>query len=115
MIAGLDVEVVIPGHGEPFTDVGAALDRAFQRTAAFEADHARVARHALKALLTFALLDQRRMPLGEVVVFVERIPVFREFNAIYFRRDPRDLAQMLVSELERAGAVRIEEGVLLPR
>src|SRR2546428_6528721 len=33
MIAGLDARVVIPGHGEPFADVGAALERAFARTA----------------------------------------------------------------------------------
>ena len=31
MIAALDVRVVIPGHGEPFTDVAAALDRAAPR------------------------------------------------------------------------------------
>ncbi|HEV2686137.1 MAG TPA: MBL fold metallo-hydrolase, partial [Actinomycetota bacterium] len=48
MIAGLDVRCVIPGHGEPFTDVDAALDSAFRRTGAFEADTSRLARHALK-------------------------------------------------------------------
>jgi glyoxylase-like metal-dependent hydrolase (beta-lactamase superfamily II) len=115
MIAALDVDTVIPGHGEPFGDVDAALERAFQRTAAFEADSVRVARHALKALLAFNLLDRQRMPIDEVIAFVARIPVFREFNALYFQRAPRDLAQMLVSELERAGAAHIEEGVLLPR
>jgi glyoxylase-like metal-dependent hydrolase (beta-lactamase superfamily II) len=50
MLARLDVRVVVPGHGDPFTDVGAALDRAFKRTAAFETDSVRVARHVLKAL-----------------------------------------------------------------
>ncbi len=115
MIAELRVAIVIPGHGEPFGEVDAALERAFQRTTAFEADSVRIARHALKALLAFNLLDRQRMPLDEVVAFVERIPVFSEFNAIYFRREPKDLAQMLVGELERAGAVRVEQGVLLPR
>ncbi|HEY1458767.1 MAG TPA: MBL fold metallo-hydrolase [Casimicrobiaceae bacterium] len=115
MIAALEVDTVIPGHGEPFGDVNAALERAFQRTAAFEADSVRIARHALKALLAFNLLDRQRMMLDEVVAFVGRIPVFREFNAIYFRRQPKELAQMLVSELEHAGAVRVEQDVLLPR
>ncbi|HTY98461.1 MAG TPA: MBL fold metallo-hydrolase, partial [Rhodocyclaceae bacterium] len=36
--ARLDVETVIPGHGAPFTDVAAALERAFRRLAAFEED-----------------------------------------------------------------------------
>ncbi|MEP6943760.1 MAG: MBL fold metallo-hydrolase [Betaproteobacteria bacterium] len=115
MIAALDVDTVIPGHGEPFSDVDAALERAFQRTASFEADSVRVARHALKALLAFNLLDRQRMALDEVIEFVGRVPVFQEFNALYFQRDPSDLAQMLVRELERAGAARVEAGALLPR
>jgi hypothetical protein len=41
--------------------------------------------------------------------------VFRDFNALYFRRDPPALAQMLVSELGRAGAARVDGGMLLPR
>ena len=52
-LAGLDIRIVIPGHGEPFTDVDAALDRAMQRVAAFEADPLRMARHALKVVLVF--------------------------------------------------------------
>ena len=115
MIAALEVDTVIPGHGEPFDEVDAALERAFQRTAAFEADSVRVARHALKALLAFNLLDRQRMALDEVIAFVERVPVFREFNALYFQRTPADLAQMLVRELERAGAARVDAGMLVPR
>ena len=115
MIAALEIDTVIPGHGEPFGEIDAALERAFQRTTAFEADSVRVARHALKALLAFKLLELQRIPLDEVIQFVMRTPVFREFNALYFRRDPPALAQMLVSELERAGAARVDGGMLLPR
>src|SRR4029453_16936850 len=68
-IAALDVDIVIPGHGEPFTDVKDALNRAFSRTAAFEADDVRTARHAVKALLSFTLLDRRRLPLAELPQF----------------------------------------------
>jgi glyoxylase-like metal-dependent hydrolase (beta-lactamase superfamily II) len=41
MIASLDVRAVIPGHGEPFADVGPALERAYARLEAFEADDER--------------------------------------------------------------------------
>src|SRR6478672_10056797 len=63
MIAALDVRCVIPGHGEPFTDVRGALERAFARTSAFEADPLRTVRHVLRALLAFSLLDRERMLL----------------------------------------------------
>jgi glyoxylase-like metal-dependent hydrolase (beta-lactamase superfamily II) len=113
MIAGLDVRVVIPGHGEPFAGVAAALDRARRRLAAFEADSLRMARYALKSNFAFALLDRRRMALAEVPAWVGRVGLFRDFNARFFRMEPVDLAAMLVGELEKAGAVRIEDGFVV--
>lgn len=113
MIAGLDVRVVIPGHGPPFPGVAAAIDRARQRVAAFEADSLRTARHALKTNFAFALLDRRRMPLAEVPGWVDRTGLYRDFNARFFRLAPVDLAAMLVGELEKAGAVRCEDGFVV--
>jgi glyoxylase-like metal-dependent hydrolase (beta-lactamase superfamily II) len=114
MIAALDVRVVIPGHGEVFTDVGAALDRAYRRTAAFEADETRVARYALKALLAFTLLHRRRMPLAELPAYVERVGVYRDINAAVLHLPSAALATLLVDELARAGAVCVKDGTLLP-
>jgi glyoxylase-like metal-dependent hydrolase (beta-lactamase superfamily II) len=114
MIAGLDVRVVIPGHGEPFTDPAAALDRAYRRTEAFEADEVRVARHALKGLLAFTLLHRRRMARADLPEYVERVGVYRDINRAVLRLAPADLAAMLVTELQKAGAVRIADGCLVP-
>ena len=114
MIATLDVRCVVPGHGEPFTDVDAALERAFARTTAFEVDPMRTVRHVLKALLVFSLLDRERMPLASLPLYVERVGVYREFNARFLRLDPATLAEKLVTELEVAGAVRRAGGWLLP-
>jgi len=114
MIATLDARCVVPGHGEPFTDVDAALERAFARTAAFEVDPMRTVRHVLKALLVFSLLDRERMPLASLPLYVERVGVYREFNARFLRLDPATLAEKLVTELEVAGAVRRAGGWLLP-
>jgi len=113
-IARLDVRCVIPGHGAPFADVDLALDRAFRRTAAFAADPLRMARHALKVLLMFALLDHERMPLASLPAYVERVGVYADFNARFFRLPPASLAEQLVADLERAGAVRRENGILMP-
>ena len=114
MLAGLGARCVIPGHGEPFTDVDAALERAFRRTASFEAAPLRMARHALKVLLVFTLLDRERMPLATLGDHVERVDVFREFNALYFRLSPAALAEQLVTELLRAGAVRRDGDAIVP-
>jgi len=114
MLATLDVRIVIPGHGEPFGDIGAALDRAMRRVEAFEADHLRIARHALKVVFTFCLLDRQQMPRAEVPVHFERVGLYRDFNAKFFRLPPARLAELVLAELERAGAVRDDEGILVP-
>ena len=114
MIAGLDVKHVIPGHGEPFADVEAALDRAFRRTEAFAADPLRMARHVLRVLLLFALLDHERMPLASLPAYVERIGIYADFNALFFRVAPAALVERLLCDLERAGAVRRESGNVMP-
>jgi len=113
MLAALDIRLVIPGHGEPFTDVGAALDRARTRIAAFEADSLRIARHALKVNLMFSLLDRQRMPLAGMADYVARIGIYRDFNALFFRLPPARLAELLVGELEKAGAARRVDGWLV--
>jgi len=114
LIAGLDVKYVVPGHGEPFADVGAALERAMRRTEAFVADPSRAARHALRVLLMFTLLEREQMPLASLPEYVDRVEVYREFNALFFGIAPAELAERLVCDLERAGAVRRESGNVMP-
>jgi glyoxylase-like metal-dependent hydrolase (beta-lactamase superfamily II) len=113
-IAALGARVVIPGHGEPFTGVTAALERAYERLAAFEADPVRVARYVAKALLSFTLLDVRRMSLTELPEHFETVGIYRDLNTALFRMPAADMAAMIVGELERAGAVRRDGGFLVP-
>jgi hypothetical protein len=54
------------------------------------------------------------MPLASLPEYVGRVEVYREFNALFFGLTPAQLAEDLVSNLERAGAVRRENGDLLP-
>lgn len=70
-IAALDVRLVIPGHGAPFTNVGQALDRAFSRVAWLRADPARNAKNALKVLIVFRLLDVRSMSFATLLQMLD--------------------------------------------
>ncbi|HVO90366.1 MAG TPA: MBL fold metallo-hydrolase [Casimicrobiaceae bacterium] len=112
-IGALDARIVIPGHGEPFTDVSAALDRAYRRVEAMVADPQRSAGHALKVILTFALLDKGSMPLEHLPAYFERVGLYRDINALFFAMPPGALAERIVRELEQAGAVRRSEDLLV--
>jgi glyoxylase-like metal-dependent hydrolase (beta-lactamase superfamily II) len=114
MLARVDIRVVIPGHGEPFTGVAAALDRARKRLVAFEADSLRIARHALKVNLMFTLLDRQRLALADMPAYVERVEIYRDFNARFFRWTPAKLATLLVDALVDAGAAKRDDGWLTP-
>ncbi len=112
-ISRLAVDVVIPGHGAPFAEFDDALERAFARLRAFEADGARMARNAIRACITFKLLDVRSIALNELLRHLAETPLYREANQRFLGLDPDALADWLVKELERAGVARREHGMLV--
>jgi len=114
-IAGLGCEVVIPGHGSPFAGVAAALERAFARLKGYEEDVHRLARHVVKVLFTFAMLEKRSMPLADVPAYLERVAILDEINRVYLRMSPSAFAEWLVADLERAGALQRRDGSVLAR
>ena len=108
-IGRLAVDMVIPGHGAPFTEFDDALERAFARLQAFEADGARMARNAIRACVTFKLLEVRRLALDELPRYLDETPLYREAYRRFLSMEPNALASWLVTELERAGVARRAE------
>ncbi|MGZ3184324.1 MAG: MBL fold metallo-hydrolase [Telluria sp.] len=116
LIAGLDARLAIPGHGAPFAGVAAALARARARVDFLEADPLRNAQNAVKVILKFILLEHQRMPLAQVYEVLENVPVFELARTGYFPgMDARELADWVMASLCRAGAARVDEGVLVNR
>jgi len=111
-IGRLRVNVVIPGHGRPFGDAGAALERAFYRLEGYEEDITRLARHCAKVMLSFALLEKRSMPLAELPAYVARVPILADINRHYLRMTAAAFSEWLVGDLERSSAVRRNDGML---
>jgi glyoxylase-like metal-dependent hydrolase (beta-lactamase superfamily II) len=74
-IERLAPRVVVPGHGAPFTEVAAALARARSRLAAYRAEPLRHARHAVKVLLVYHLMEERAMAMGTLVQWAADAPI----------------------------------------
>jgi len=113
-IADLRVRLVIPGHGDPFTDIGPALERSWQRLDSFERHELRMVRHVLKVMFMFSLIDRRRLAVGELDAYLASVPLYADFNQQYLQLDTVALADLIVGDLERNGAVRRQDGFLLP-
>jgi glyoxylase-like metal-dependent hydrolase (beta-lactamase superfamily II) len=112
-IDSLDVALVLPGHGPMFTDVRGALRTAHRRLERLAADPANNARYAAKALLKYLLLDLERIPLDEVPGRMRSVHVTMEANRRYLGMSVEALSDWTVGELVRAGAARVEDGMLL--
>ena len=113
LIDTLDVRLVVPGHGRPFTDVAAAVGRARSRVDYLAADPVRNAQNAIKVLLKFLLLERQRIALVELPQLLLSMPVFAMANERFLRQSPEELARWATSQLVRAVAARIEGEYLL--
>ncbi|MGS0743618.1 MBL fold metallo-hydrolase [Glaciimonas sp. GG7] len=113
MIAELDVALVIPGHGRPFTDVASALKTAFSRLTYLSAKPIRNAENALKVFLKFILLERQQLSLQEVTQIVSTMPLMVSTNQRYLQLPPSELAAWLIAQLVRADAARLDGDLLL--
>jgi glyoxylase-like metal-dependent hydrolase (beta-lactamase superfamily II) len=75
VIERLPVRCVVPGHGAPFGDVAAALARARRRLAGFMADPRRHARHAVKVLIKYHLMEEREQAFDALCDWVAATPL----------------------------------------
>lgn len=113
-IERLGPAIVIPGHGAPFADAAKAIATARAKLDAFARDPAKNARHLVKVLFVFALLERGSMPVGEVAGYMERFGCYREISERFLGFQMPALAAWMLEDLARAGAVRIEGGVVRP-
>jgi glyoxylase-like metal-dependent hydrolase (beta-lactamase superfamily II) len=113
MLARLPLDIVIPGHGQPFATVDAALERAFRRLAHFEANIEQLAWHAIKVIVSFAMLERRRLPQADFPAFILGLPFAVDVNARYLSLPDDKLSERVERELLLVNALRREDGWLL--
>lgn len=113
-IERLDPRVVIPGHGVPFDGVAASIATARSRLDAFARDPAKNARHMVKVMFVFALLDRGSMQVDEIEPYVARVPCYREVSDRFLGMDAKALAGMILADLQKAGAVAVANGKVMP-
>lgn len=109
-LARLSVDWVIPGHGAPFVEVDEAFEAAFARLRYLEEDGARIARSAIRACVTFWLLERRRVALDDLPAHLASVaPLPGGQPALPWSGLTEALAGWLADEL-RSGRVRREGG-----
>lgn len=110
LIATLPVRVVIPGHGAPFTDVAGALARARSRLSAFQADPARHARHALRVLVKYHMMEEQRQTLDALQNWAAATPLLQALWRRYGQATglpARAWAAGLIDEMVDGGVLKL--------
>ena len=113
LIESLNPRCVIPGHGRVFGELPAALAIARERLDAFVRSPEKHARHAVKVLIKFKLLDAKKMDFSQLAAWLASAAYMEQIRQRF--APDRNLAQWseeLLAELARSGAVRIEDGVI---
>ena len=115
LIESLHPRCVIPGHGPPFSDLAGALQRARQRLAGFIADPARHARHAVRVLVKYHLLEVQRQPWPDFQRWFAAAPLCA---AVWQRLGRSEgtlaaFAERSVHDLVGSGALSLREGWVL--
>ena len=112
MLSQLAIDTVIPGHGRPFSTVDAAFERAFRRLNQFQNNIEQLAWHAIKVIVAFAMMEQRRIPKNDFPAFVLALPFALDVNTRFLNMADDALVAKVERELLLVNALRLENGML---
>jgi glyoxylase-like metal-dependent hydrolase (beta-lactamase superfamily II) len=113
MLSKLAIDTIIPGHGSLFVTVDAAFERAFRRLSHFENNIEQLAWHAIKVIVSFAMMEKRCLPLADFPAFVLSLPFAVDVNTRYLDYSEDKMTERLERELLLVNALRREDGWLV--
>jgi len=114
LIDQLKVQVVLPGHGRPFTDVNAALALARSKLDFFAAHPDRHALYAAKVLLKFKLMELQRCDQQVFMEWALSAPLLLLIHAHLFAEVPvLQWLEQLIDQLVERKAMLIDHGCLI--
>jgi glyoxylase-like metal-dependent hydrolase (beta-lactamase superfamily II) len=107
LIARLDVQWVIPGHGTPFTNITAALNRAYSKLQYLREDPSRHEKLAARVLLKFMLLDREQLEIAQLASVLDQARLFKQLLKTQSSLEERKaFCEDLVDQLCTIGAAR---------
>ncbi|MFN4324268.1 MAG: MBL fold metallo-hydrolase [Azonexus sp.] len=113
MLARLPIDLVIPGHGRPFDTVDAAFERAFRRVDHFAQNIPQLAWHAIKVIVSFAMLEKQQIARAGFADFVLGLPFAVDVNARFLNLADDALVAKVERELLLVNALRLDDDKLI--
>jgi glyoxylase-like metal-dependent hydrolase (beta-lactamase superfamily II) len=114
LIERLNPATIIPGHGAVFTEVAPALTLARSKLESFAKNPEKHARYGAKVLLKFKLLEWGQISRADFDAWSTQVPYLDDLHARFgLGHDRKTWLDMMLAELERSGAMQVQEGILI--
>lgn len=114
LIEALGPQMVLPGHGRPFTDLPRALTTARARLEVFTQNPEKHLRHGWKVLLKYKLLEWQQVTHQSLLDWSRATPYLAQ--AMPSRGADANQAEAwlapLLADLQRSGAIRMEQELI---
>ncbi len=111
-LAKLDVRMVYPGHGKPFTDLGAAIRKAVGRLQGYLKDRTKIGDDLLKKIIVYTLMMKRSAQVETFFPYLRGTPWFVETVDLYFHGAYQTKYEDVMKRLLQRGIVKNENGRL---
>ncbi|MFZ1245954.1 MAG: MBL fold metallo-hydrolase [Azonexus sp.] len=113
MLSRLPIDIVIPGHGAPFNTVDAAFDRAFRRLGNFRSNIEQLAWHAIKVIVSFAMMEKRQVAKADFPAFVLSLPFAVDVNTRFLNLSDEALVTGIERQLLLVNALQRQDGMIM--
>jgi len=112
LIERLHPKIILPGHGQAFTDVQKALKVAFSRLDYLEANPSRNAHHVAQVLFKFMLMFEHQINLEQSQSWFKNTLIMQK-AANYLSMSSEDLMAYTILSLKQAGVIRTQDNLIV--
>ncbi|MFC1857157.1 MBL fold metallo-hydrolase [Thermodesulfobacteriota bacterium] len=109
-LARLDVKVVYPGHGKPFTDVKSALAKSKKKIEDYLNDRRLIGLDILKKIIVYTLLERREIHARSFFAQLMNTPWFKETVDLYFNGAYEEKYSETMADFLKRNVVKLENG-----
>jgi hydroxyacylglutathione hydrolase len=109
-VRNLDVRMVYPGHGRPFTDAKAAIQKAAKRFEQYLSNPGKIGEDLIKKIMVYTLMMKRGMDAEALFPYLMTTPWYVETADLYFSREYRAIYDNILARLTQRDIVRIDHG-----
>ncbi len=113
-IEQLNPAVVIPGHGNMFTDVNSALAISRERLKFFKADPYSHAMYSAKVLIKFKLMEFRQVQVTEFIFWCLQSSLLLRIHELFFASiQVNNWVQTLLEDFHRKKSIKLQDGWII--